>query len=463
MCEKILSFGVLAEDFTAGVLSLVNFLGVSRWHVLRHCEILFVFFTGVERSFDREGAVQRIDCGLLYSRLAETRLDQQGSGRRLSVGQIAHRSRSVDGRLLGHHQSLGRIASGVSATQLGEFGRVVVLFVRVVRPALFVESLNDPLVRRSRCQETRESKFPSLRSLSCASQKKTINKTDVMKTKNKLTGRHVVTHVFDEEFDNVAAALLNFRGQERGPVGHGGRVGLEVVLPLADRRHHVGPLFFQQSFLSLGGDVERLERFRRQMGVAEQGAVEVVRMLPQVRLLGAVELLPGGLRGRHVTRHVPFDHGASLDGFLHPPDALLQRNGGRLQQSGAGRLQLAANLFALVDEIRGRRLDHVVEIAPLLLRLLDGRRHFAVRVVHAALKVLASLLHRIDQIDDHLQLLVALGVKFAQRLARQRLLLVDAAQLGIRLLVPLDGHLPQPVHSVLLLRQQHVDQFRLLL
>ena len=178
MCEKISSFGVLAEDFTAGVLSLVNFLGVSRWHVLRHCEILFVFFTGVERSFDREGAVQRIDCGLLYSRLAETRLDQQGSGRRLSVGQIAHRSRSVDGRLLGHHQSLGRIASGVSATQLGEF--VVVFFVRVVRPALFVESLNDPLVRRSRCQETRESKFPSLRSLSCASQKKTINKTDVM-------------------------------------------------------------------------------------------------------------------------------------------------------------------------------------------------------------------------------------------------------------------------------------------
>lgn len=57
------------------------------------------------------------------------------------------------------------------------------------------------------------------------------------------------------------------------------------------------------------------------MGVAEQIAVEVIQMLTQVRLLGAVELLPGGPRRSHVTGqcgHIALDNGESLGRLLQP-------------------------------------------------------------------------------------------------------------------------------------------------
>jgi hypothetical protein len=79
------------------------------------------------------------------------------------------------------------------------------------------------------------------------------------------------------------------------------------------------------------------------------------------------------------------------------------------------------------------------------------------------LEVLAGLLHRIDQVEDHLHLLVTFGIEFTERLAGNSLLLADPPQLRIRLLIPLLSHLAQSVHSVFLFRQHDVDEVGLLL
>lgn len=191
--------------------------------------------------------------------------------------------------------------------------------------------------------------------------------------------------ILDQEFDDVGIALPDLGRQQETPVVHRRRVRLDVVLSLAHRRHHVGPLFFQQGLLRLGRDVQRLERLGRQMSVTEEGAVEMIRMLAQVRLLGAVQLLQGGLGRRHMSRDVALDDGARLGRVLHPTDALLQRGGRRLQHGRTGGFQLAAKIFALGDEIVGRRLDDVIEIAAFLLGLLNGRRYFRVGIVDSAL------------------------------------------------------------------------------
>jgi len=180
--------------------------------------------------------------------------------------------------------------------------------------------------------------------------------------------------------------VLDLGCQEQTPVVQAGRLSLKVVLALADQGAHVGTLLFQQRLLRLCRVVQRRQGLGRQLSVAPQVRVQTIRMFPQIVLLGAVQFLPRGLSSRHVTGHVSFQRRARLGRLLKTSRTFFEGNGGRLQQRGPGRLQVSAPVFAFADELVGRRLDDVVEFAPLLLRFLDRVRQIGAADIDAALE-----------------------------------------------------------------------------
>ena len=200
-----------------------------------------------------------------------------------------------------------------------------------------------------------------------------------------LTSRGIVAEILREKFDDVVVAMLDLGCQEQTPVVEARGLSLKVVLPLADQGAHVGPLLLQQRLLRLRRVVQGRQGLGRQLRVAPQVRVQTIRMLPQIVLLGAVQLLPRGLSRRHVTGHVSFQRRARFGRLLKTPRSLLQGNDGRLQQRGPGRLQVSAPIFAFAHELVGRRFDDVVELAALLLRLLDRVRQIGAADVDATL------------------------------------------------------------------------------
>lgn len=194
-----------------------------------------------------------------------------------------------------------------------------------------------------------------------------------------------MTQILRQEFANLFVAIFYLGGQEEAPVVHGRRVGIEIVRPLAHDRAQIGALLLQQRFLRLGGIVQRRHGLARQMAVIPQRQVQVVNVLAHVVLLSAEQLLQRRLRGRHVAGQITLQRRARLGRFLHAAAALLQRNGCRLHHGRARRLQLTAPIFTLVDKLVGRRLDHVVKIAALLLRLVHGIGQFGIGAIKSVL------------------------------------------------------------------------------